>query len=289
MLKRLGLIAILMGLLSYGEALLAGKYSLITSVARNGVAMRVPIESQTLDKIAPNLANYLKEILVDRLAWYENPLEAHIDLSRFQLVTRSLNKDYPQDLALAEGSSPSAIREYEERVKLVAELDPSLSGSWEDKHALIQKLTAYTVAISTEVAESLYKDELFRETFANEDLLRGIDLDNFFAAKRQEFGSAEVVAVDDALQELKENFPDQAARITARIAFLDKLNEQALQVDYAFQNAVHASLFSKLLDGTDEAFPSLYNRGVSHQDDQQIARIERDIWIAIYRQEAAQL
>ncbi|MDE3269607.1 MAG: hypothetical protein OYH77_04925, partial [Pseudomonadota bacterium] len=82
---------VLLSTFVWSGPLQAGKYSLITSVARNGVGMRVKIESPAMDNIAPNLANYYKEILIDQLARFKNPLEAHIDLTRHHLSSMSLN------------------------------------------------------------------------------------------------------------------------------------------------------------------------------------------------------
>ncbi len=284
------LMLVLWVMMAWSGVLQAGKYSLITSEARNGVTLRVIIESQALDKIAPDMSNYFKEILIDQLARFENPLEAHIDLSRLYFISNSItNLHIEFDKVFKEREpSPQKREEYESMMTRFKEYDPSLSTSWEDRQLMAQKLLAQAVAVSTDVAESLYKDTAFRDAFATEELLRGIDLENFFAAKRQEFNNTEVVAVEEALQELEAISVTRAKEITSDIAFLAKLSSKMERVKYAFQHAVHASLFSKLLDGTDEAYPSLMDRGLSHQDDQRVSRIVRDIWIAIYRQESAQ-
>ena len=284
------LVLVLWVMVAFSGALQAGKYSLITSVVRNGVALRVKIESPAMDKIAPDMSNYFKEILIDQLASFKNPLEAHVDLSRFYFVSNSITNLHIEfgKVFKEREPSPQKREEYESMMTRFKEYDPSLSTSWEDGQLMAQKLLAQAVAVSTDVAESLYKDTAFRDAFATEELLRGIDLENFFAAKRQEFNNTEVVAVEEALQELENISVAQVKEMTRTIAFLDKLSSKTKRIEYVFQLSVHASLFSKLLDGTDEAYPSLMDRGLSHQDDQQATRIERDIWIAIYRQESAQ-
>ena len=284
------LVLVLWVMVAFSGALQAGKYSLITSVVRNGVALRVKIESPAMDKIAPDMSNYFKEILIDQLASFKNPLEAHVDLSRFYFVSNSItNLHIEFGKVFKEGEpSPQKREEYESMMTRFKEYAPSLSTSWEDRQLMSQKLLAQAVAVSTDVAESLYKDKTFRDAFATEELLRGIELENFFAAKRQEFDNTEVVAVEKALQELEAISVTRAKEITSDIAFLAKLSSKMERVKYAFQHAVHASLLSKLLDGTDEAYPSLMDSDLSHQDNQQATRIEKDIWVAIYRQEAAQ-
>ena len=278
--------SLLLVVLAWSGVLPAQKVSLITSVARNGVALRVEIESLALDKIAPNLANYYKEILIDQLACYKNPLEAHVDLSRFWFVTDSLNKIHRQTGEAVE-PSPQSRKEYESMMqKLKAEYDPSLSTSWEDKHLVMQKLTAQAIEISTEVAVALFGNKAFRESFSNEDLQFGVNLNNFLSTKLKEFEDADVVAIDDALQELSAQFPQRFQQVNQEIAFLNKLRDQKERVEYAFNQAVRETLLNKLLDGTDEAFPSLVDRGISHEEDQQAAHIIKDIWIAVYRQEA---
>ena len=284
------LVLVLWMMVAFSGALQAGKYSLITSVARNGVALRVKIESSAMDKIAPDMSNYYKEILIDQLASFKNPLEAHVDLSRFYLVSNSItNLHIEFGKVFKEGEpSPQTREEYESMMTRFKEYDPSLSTSWEDGQLMSQKLLAQAVAVSTDVAESLYKDTAFRNAFATEELLRGIDLENFFAAKRQEFNNTEVVEVEEALKELENISVAQVKEMTRAIAFLDKISSKTKRIEYVFQLSVQESLISKILDGTDEAFPSLIDIGISHQDNQRVSRIVRDIWIAIYRREAAQ-
>lgn len=276
--------SLLLVVLAWSGVLQAQKVSLITSVARNGVTMCVEIKSRALDNIAPGLANYYKEILIDQLARYENPLEAHIDLSRFWFVTDKINKIRA---GVASEEPTSQVRKaYESMMETFAKLDPFISTSWEDKHFVNQKMTAQAIAVSTDVAESLFSNQAFRKAFAHKELNLGLNLGNFLSTKSKEFDDAEVMAIDDALLELGAKFPRQAQQESQNIIYLNKLKDQQKRVDYAFYQAVHATLLSKLLDGTDEAFPSLMVKELTHEEDQQAARIIKDIWIAVYRQEA---
>ena len=284
------LMLVLWVMMAWSGVLQAGKYVLITSKARSGVTLRVIIESQALDKIAPDMSNYFKEILIDQLARFENPLEAHVNLSRYWFVSNSINNLYIElaKVFKEREPSPQGREEYESIMAKLKEYDPSISISWEDRYTVKQKNLAQMIAVSTDVAESLVKDKRFWQTFANEDLQRGIDWENFLSAKRREFDNTEAVAVEEALQELEEIIAVRARLMSRDIALLDKLDSQTERIEYAFQLAVQTSLNSKILDGTDEAYPSLMDSDLSHQDNQQATRIVRDIWIAIYRQEAAQ-
>ena len=231
--KNLPVLAVLL----WSVSLQAGKHALITSAARSGAALQVEIESQALTDIAPRLSKLWQKILIDTLADFENPLEAHIDFSRFLLVTNSLNDLYISTDSASEEASMWTRMRYAGEILIAKYYDPSLPSKWEDRFLMMQKLYGSAIDVSIDVGEYLYKDTAFLDAFANEELLRGIDLENFLAAKRQEFDSADEVALEDSWQSLENTSPSWKAHTEGEVVFLDSLGK-AERLEYAFNRAI---------------------------------------------------
>ena len=286
------LVLMLCGAVMWSGVLQASKYTLITNKARSGVALRVAIESQALDAIPANLRNYYKKLLIDQLATYENPLAAHIDLTRYWLVANAINDD---DIAARRASTPvdaQQRQEYEKELEEWVKNNPSLSGKWEERHNDKKLLYSEALAVSAEITMALQQDEQFWKTFATEELQRGVDFENFLAEQRQALGIQRDVSIhiNSIFQKLSAAFQKLAA-INAKkvelalesIAFLNNLPGNAERMEYAFKRAVSNSLVSKLLDGTDSKWPSLTDSGdITLQEEQEVARIIKDVWHAVY-------
>lgn len=261
----------------WGEVLWASKYPLIISKARSGVDLRVEIVSKVLGEMDVDMRNYFKESLIDKLATFKNPLEAHIDLTRYWLVANAVNEGN-----IAASEALAAVTDEQEIDKL-QEYEPPQSGEEGEKFVAMQALFQAAMALSMEISNILQKDERFMAAFAVEDQ-RGVDLENFLAEQRQAFESEQIShTADDPLQKLRAIDAAAAEQTQEGIVLMAKLNNQRARTESAFMRTVAALLVSKLLDGTDTEWPALSGNDLPLPAARESVRLRKDVWLAIYQ------
>ena len=262
----------------WGEELWASKYPLIISKARSGVDLRVEFVSKILGEMDVDMRNYFKESLIDKLATFKNPLEAHIDLTRYWLVADAVNEGN-----IAASEAFAAITDEQEMDKLKKYEPPQLEDRG-DGFVAMQALFRDAIALSMEISSTLQENKSFMAAFAVEDQ-RGVDLENFLYEQRRAFESEQIAhTANDSLQKLRAIDPASAEQAQDAIVLLAKLNNNKARTESAFMRTVAASLVSKLLDGTDTEWPSL--TGSDHLPlpvARESVRLKKDVWLAIYQ------
>ncbi len=287
------LLVVVLNIVSWSGLLQAGKtYYLLTSEAISGVSLRVPIKSRTLDKMPPALSSYFKKVIIDRLAHYKNPLEAHIALSRYWQVSASIIP-YLSHSSPIKNSHEDSYPErevYENKMTEFNAYNPSISTKWEDRHRMAKKLTAQAIAVSKHVTKSLRKNKAFWNAFAAEDLQRGPDLQNFFFAKLQEFNdlSGKLESIGQQVG-TDSKYPERSMEVAQDLSYVSVAgiangNSDRQGQDFSFLRAVQASLLHKIIsDGNDKPFPWLWNLSYPDQgEDQQSALDYMNAWIRVY-------
>ena len=263
--------------LMWGGVLQASKYPLIISKARSGIDLRVEITSKVLGEMDVDMRNHFKESLIDKLATFKNPLEAHIDLSRYWLVANAINEGN-----IAASEAFVTIPDEQEAAKL-KEYEPPQSDEWAERFVAMQALFRGAIASSMEISTALQKDESFMAAFAVEDQ-RGIDLENFLDEQRQAFESEQITfTTNDALQELRTLDAATAEQTQEGIVLMGRLNNDNARTESAFMRTVAALLASRLLEGTDAEWPSMSGNDLPLPAARESTRLRKNIWLATYQ------
>ena len=274
---------VLGSMLTCGEALWASKYPLIINKARSGVDLRVEIASKILSEATPlgeidaDVRNYLKESLIDKLATFKNPLEAHIDLTRYWLVANNIN-----DGNLIASETFAAVTDGQE-IDELKEYEPPQSEEAAQEFVAMRTLLQAAMALSMEISTALQKDERFMAAFAVEDQ-RGVDLDNFLYEQRRALENEQIDHSDnDSLQELRAIDSAAAEQTQEAIVLMAKLNNKAARTESAFMRTVATVLVSKLLEGTDTNWPVLTGNDLPLPAARETVRLRKEFWLAIYQ------
>ena len=233
----------------------------------SGKVMEVLIQSETLAEADQRVAEFYQRSFIDSLATADNPLAAHVNLARFNYFSAAIEAKKLEARRRARGD--------------VAALATGGLLSSKGVQSLLEDITGFKLKADEDIYNSLKSSEVFLAEFGDEELLKGLDLEAFTAAHREQLEAQEI----ETLAEYYSRVPHKhrtsrleggdidSKSINAKIAGLARIgNAQAVQ-DIALDGVIATLLHQELTEmGVAQAIDGIAN----------IVIPDADFWKVIY-------